>query len=211
MAAFVLRGPKQGVWGLTGGIASGKSAASEILQSLGAAVVDCDVVSRELMEPGSSLLEQTAELFGRGILNSRGGLRRDRLASLVFADAGKLEKLNALVHPAIWKRTFELIQEARASCPLVFCVAPLLFEHGAEAAFDGVMVIDVRPEVQLKRLMKRNGLSKAEAVQRIEAQMSTESKAARADILIDNNGTQKQLASQLESVWAEILRPLYEL
>ncbi len=201
---------KEGViWGLTGGIACGKSTVALQLQQLGARIIDCDLVSRELVEPGTPLLEKITELFGSHILDKRGVLRRSYLGSIVFHDPDKLQALNELIHPAIWKRTFALAAQARLEVPLVFIMAPLLFEHGAEAACAGVLVVDISEKKQLARLMSRNKLSKIEAQDRIRSQMSLAAKAERATILIDNNGTLKALHRQVEQIWQERFAPIY--
>ncbi|MGM9998481.1 MAG: dephospho-CoA kinase [Candidatus Bruticola sp.] len=197
------------VWGLTGGIACGKSTAAEYLHRLGAHIIDCDLVSRELMGIGSPLLSRLVEKFGSAILDKTGELRRAYLGRMVFADSDKLQTLNEIVHPAIWKRTFELTAQARLEHPLVFIMAPLLFEHGAEAACAGVIVIDINPKQQLKHLMSRDHMSMSEAQNRAASQMSLAAKAERATILIDNNGSLKALRRQIEEVWQERFAYLY--
>lgn len=201
---------KQGVvWGITGGIACGKSTVAAQLQELGARVIDCDLISRELVQPGSPLLAQMAEHFGPNIVDSQGALRRSYLGKMVFHDPDKLQALNELIHPAIWQRTFALVAQALREVPLVFIMAPLLFEHGAEAACAGVLVVDISEKKQLERLMSRDKLSRSEAQERISSQMSLATKAARATLLIDNNGTLKALRRQVEQVWQERFAPIY--
>ena len=201
---------KEGViWGLTGGIACGKSTVAEQLQQLGAYIVDCDSVSRELVEPGAPLLEKITAQFGSRILDKNGALRRSYLGKIVFHDPDKLQALNEIMHPAIWRRTFELAAQARLQVPLVFIMAPLLFEHGAEAACSGVLVVDINEKRQLERLMLRDKLSKSEAQERIRSQMSLSSKAERATVLIENNGSLKALRRQVEQVWQERFAPIY--
>lgn len=199
------------VWGLTGGIACGKSTVAALLQQLGARVIDCDSVSRELVQPGTPLLAKIAELFGNDVLDKQGALRRSYLGKIVFHDPDKLQALNELIHPAIWKRTFALVAQARLEVPLVFIMAPLLFEHGAEAACNGVLVVDINEKKQLERLMSRDKLTKFEAKERISSQMSLAAKAERATILIDNNGTLKELRRQVDQVWQERFAPIYGL
>ena len=202
-------GTKEGViWGLTGGIACGKSTVAELLQQLGAGVIDCDLVSRELVKPGAPLLEKITAHFGSHILDKNGALRRSYLGKIVFHDPDKLQLLNEIMHPAIWRRTFELAAQARLRVPLVFIMAPLLFEHGAEAACAGVLVVDISEKKQLERLMLRDKLSKAEAQERIRSQMSLASKAERATVLIENNGSLKALRRQVEQVWQEKFAPI---
>lgn len=206
-----MEGKEGVVWGLTGGIACGKSTVAALLQQLGACVIDCDSVSRELVEPGTPLLAKIAEQFGNNVLDKQGALRRSYLGKIVFHDPDKLQALNELIHPAIWKRTFALVAQARLEVPLVFIMAPLLFEHGAEAACAGVLVVDINEKKQLERLMARDKLTKAEARERISSQMSLIAKAERATILIDNNGTLPALHRQVEQVWQERFAPIYGL
>lgn len=198
------------IWGLTGGIASGKSTAAAILEELGAAIVDCDWVSRELTQPGQPLLAALARQFGPQILDGAGRLRRRYLGELVFADPQRLEALNELVHPAIWRTTFKEADQAARRWPIVFVVAPLLFEHGAEAAFDGVLVVDISPSLQLERLRQRDKLNLKEAQERISAQMSLEDKASRATVVVENNGSRSHLESQLRAFWEERIAPVYD-
>ena len=203
---------KEGVvWGLNGGIACGKSTVAALLQQLGARIIDCDAVSRELVEPGTPLLAKIAEQFGNNVLDKQGALRRSYLGKIVFHDPSKLQALNELIHPVIWKRTFALVAQARLEVPLVFIMAPLLFEHGVEAACAGVLVVDISEKKQLERLMARDKLTKSEARERIRSQMSLSAKAERATILIDNNGTLSALRRQVEQVWQERFAPIYGL
>ncbi|MCR4784301.1 MAG: dephospho-CoA kinase [bacterium] len=197
------------VWGLTGGIASGKTAASGIFAELGACIIDCDLVSREIMSKGSPWLAQAAALFGSKIIDTHGELKRGLLGRMVFNDPQKLSQLNELLHPAIWKRTFQLVGEARQRERLVIIAAPLLFEHGVEAVCKEVIVTDVSSKVQIKRLMARDKFNLDEAQRRIGAQMSLAEKAARATILLDNNGSKAHLREQIETLWQERIAPVY--
>ncbi|MCR5662060.1 MAG: dephospho-CoA kinase [bacterium] len=194
--------------GLTGGIASGKSCAADILREKGAAIVDADVVSRELVYPGSPLLEKLEEAFGSDIILADGNLDRARLASLAFADDISLETINSIMHPAIWKEIFRQIDKAAENARVVVLAAPLLLEHGAEAIVDSVWVTDVTPEIQLERLIARDKLNNDEAQRRIAAQMPLDKKAALADVLLDNNGNKENLRAQIEIEWEEHVEPI---
>ena len=194
--------------GLTGGIASGKSCAAEILREKGAAIVDADVVSRELVRPGSPLLEKLEEEYGSDIILADGNLDRAKLSSLVFANDESLQKINSIMHPAIWKEIFRQIDEAAEKSSVVVLAAPLLLEHGAEAIADSVWVTDVTPDIQLERLMARDNLSQEQARKRISAQMPLDKKAALADILLDNCGSKEKLREQIEIEWEEHVKPL---
>lgn len=188
---------------MTGGIACGKSEAAEILRELGAVIVDCDIISRELTVPGSETLKLLAEAFGSRILGEKGELKRKYLASVVFGSKEELQKLNAIMQGRIWKCAFERAAAAALKGRVVFIVAPLLFEQGAEAAVGKVWVVDTSEETQLKRLLKRDKLSLEEARARLGSQMRSADKAARADVLIDNNGGLADLRREVEAAWQE--------
>ncbi len=189
------------VIGLTGGIASGKSLVSEELARRGAALVDADQVSRELTRPGSPVLAELVEAFGPDILQSDGVLDRKGLAGRVFGDPRALDRLNQITHPAIWKEIHHQLGELSQTHPVVVLVAPLLLEHGGERYVDQVWVVHVRPEVQLERLMRRDGLSAEQAEARRSAQISASERLQRADVVIDNSGSPEETVRQIESSW----------
>lgn len=189
------------VIGLTGGIASGKSLVSEELARRGAALVDADQVSRELTRPGSPVLAKLVEAFGPDILQSDGLLDRKGLAGRVFGDPRALERLNQITHPAIWKEIHHQLGELSQTHPVVVLVAPLLLEHGGERYVDQVWVVHVRPEVQLERLMRRDGLTAEQAEARRSAQISASERLQRADVVIDNSGSPEETVRQIESSW----------
>lgn len=189
------------VIGLTGGIASGKSLVSEELARRGAALVDADQVSRELTRPGSPVLAKLVEAFGPDILQSDGLLDRKGLAGRVFGDPRALDRLNQITHPAIWKEIHHQLGELSQTHPVVVLVAPLLLEHGGERYVDQVWVVHVRPEVQLERLMRRDGLSAEQAEARRSAQISASERLQRADVVIDNSGSPEETVRQIESSW----------
>ncbi len=196
------------VLGLTGSIAAGKSTVARMLQGKGAALVDADQVSRDLMVPGSPLLFRMVERFGAGILDEQGRLDRAGLALRVFGSERDLEDLNAITHPAIWKESLSRLADLGARNPVVVLMAPLLLEHGAEAIVDQVWVVDLPPEEQIRRLTRRDGLPREEALRRIRTQMSAAEKAARADVLIDNSGALEQTAALVDAAWEDWVAPL---
>ncbi|MBQ7503177.1 dephospho-CoA kinase [bacterium] len=195
------------IFGLTGGIACGKSEAAAVLRELGAVIIDCDIISRELTVPGSEALKLLTEAFGSRILDGKGELKRKYLASLVFGSKEALQKLNDIMQRRIWKRAFEMAAEAAMTNKAVFIAAPLLFEHGAEAAVSKVWVVDTSEDIQLKRLLRRDRLSPEEAQARLDSQMKAADKAARADVLIDNNGSLDDLRREIEAAWHEHFEP----
>ncbi|HEX2573041.1 MAG TPA: dephospho-CoA kinase [Polyangia bacterium] len=194
------------VIGLTGGIASGKSTVAALLRSLGAEIVDADLLAREIVAPGQPALAEIVGLFGPEVLAPDGTLDRKRLGARVFADNAARCRLNAITHPRIAAMSARRIQEAEArGHQVVIYEAALLVENGIHHAIDGVIVVAVAPEVQLTRLMAREHLDEAEARQRLTAQASLDAKLAVADYVIDNNGSPEVLRPQVEAVWRDVL------
>ncbi|QUW04772.1 dephospho-CoA kinase [Chloracidobacterium validum] len=175
--------------GLTGGIAVGKSFVSSVLAELGCHVFDADHIARAVVEPGQPALAEIVAAFGPDVLTPTGTLDRARLGRLVFADAEARAKLNAIVHPHVHAEQDRRLREVEAQDPQGIAVvdAALLIESGGYRRFDVVVVVWCRPEIQLARLMARNGLSHAEATQRIAAQMPSEEKRRYADVEIDTS------------------------
>lgn len=189
--------------GLTGGIASGKSAVAERLAELGAVIVDADVLAREVVAPGTPGLAAVLERFGSGVLGPDGALDRAALGAIVFADPQARRELEAIVHPAVRARAAELTAAAPAGA-IVVQVIPLLVETGQQRAFDRVVVVDIDPELQVERLVRRNGLTRAEGLARIAAQATREQRLAAADEVVDNNGTPEQLTAAVDALWARL-------
>ncbi len=188
--------------GLTGGIAAGKSAVAAQLAELGAVIIDSDVLAREVVAPGTPGLSAIVARFGAEVLAADGSLDRPALGRVVFADRQARADLEAIVHPAVRARAAELAQAAPPGS-VVVQVIPLLVEVGMADSFDLVVVVDVEPAVQLARLRSRDQLSDAEAAARVSAQTSREQRLARADVVITNNGTPRQLRSAVDRFWAE--------
>jgi dephospho-CoA kinase len=189
------------VLGITGGIASGKTTVAQALQALGAVVVSADVLAREIVRPGTKALQQIAEYFGCQVLREDGTLNRQLMADMVFDDDQARMALNGITHPAIAALARTRLREAeQGGAALVIYDAPLLFEVGADRQVDKVLVVKVDAEVQLARLMARDGINRQQALARIAAQMPQEEKVARADFVIDNSGTAKETQVQVRSL-----------
>lgn len=188
---------------LTGGIASGKSLVADQLAELGAVIIDADVLAREVVEPGQPALEEIRETFGDEVFGADGALDRSALGRLVFSDDAARQKLNQITHPRVRERARELEAQAPQGSVVVH-VIPLLVEIGQAPDFPFVAVVDVPEELQLERLMARNGLSEEDAKARIASQVSRAERLAVADWVIDNSGTQPETAAQVEALWAEI-------
>jgi dephospho-CoA kinase len=188
--------------GLTGGIASGKSMVAAELAARGAIIIDADVLAREVVEPGTPALAAIVDRFGAQVL-SDGRLDRARLAQIVFADPVARRDLERIVHPAVRSRAAEL-ERAAGTAAVVVHVIPLLVETGQQEDFDLVVTVDVDHETQIKRLMARNGYTRAEAESRIAAQASREDRRIAADVVLGNTGSVSQLREQIDALWAEL-------
>ncbi len=192
--------------GLTGGIASGKSTVAQMLVELGAVHIDFDVLAHRVERPGQPAWEEMVAAFGREILNGDETINRAVLGEVVFRDAARRERLNAIVHPAVfasWRRELEDI-EKQSPHAVVLSDVPLLFEVGAEGMVDLVLLVYIPPAEQLRRLMLRNGYTRPEAEARLASQMSIDAKLARADLVIDNRGTREETRRRAAAVWEEL-------
>jgi len=194
------------VVGLTGGIGSGKSEVSRRLAALGAVVVDADKIAREVVEVGTPGLADVVETFGDGVLQADGSLDREGLGRIVFADADKLARLNAIVHPRVGERIAAIMAEVESgdADSIVVYDVPLLVENGLQDRYEVVVVVAAQPETQLRRLVDQRGMSEADARARISAQASLEAKLAVADIVISNDGDLEALNTQVEQVWRDL-------
>ncbi len=188
------------VFGLTGGVASGKSCVAARLRELGVEVVDADEVARDVVRPGTSGLAEIATSFG-DVLNVDGALDRKKLGQLVFGDEAARRRLEAIIHPRIAVETARRIAELEARfVPLVCYDAALLVEMGRYESFRPLVVVAVPREVQRARLMRRDSIDSSEADVRIGAQLPLESKVAVADFVIDNQGTLQELRREVDRV-----------
>lgn len=194
------------ILGITGTIASGKSLVAAAFAQRGAALVSADQLAREIVRPGSEVLARLVERFGAGILTDSGRLDRDRLARMVFADEQARTDVNRITHPAIGRLALERLRAlADSGVPLVVYEAPLLFEAKAESRVDRILVVRIAPDIQLQRLMARDGLSESEARQRVAAQMGQEEKLARADYVIDNSAEVAATLQQVDRLWRRLV------
>lgn len=175
--------------GLTGSIAVGKSFVAGVFAELGCHVLDADQTAREVVLPGSPGLLAVAKTFGEEVLNADGTLNRQQMGALVFADEAKRLQLNQILHPFIIARQDDILREWEKDDPegIGIVDAALMIESGGYKRFDKLIVVHCRPEVQLERLMLRNGLSRDEAQRRIDSQMPQEEKQRFADYLIDTS------------------------
>ncbi|MGY3313250.1 dephospho-CoA kinase [Peribacillus simplex] len=190
--------------GITGGIASGKSSVSLYLQELGFTIVDADLASRAVVEPGEDAYHQVVEAFGEDILLADGNIDRVKLGSIIFHDQEKRLLLNGIVHPAVrnWMR-LKTEEALAAGEETVFMDIPLLFESKLTFMVEKTLLIYVDEQVQLERLMNRNSLSEKDALARIHSQMPLADKKALADAVIDNNGDIKETKKQVKALLSE--------
>ena len=190
------------VVGLTGGIGSGKSAAAERFGALGIAVVDADVESRRVVEPGEAALDAIAVRFGAGVLGSDGRLDRARLRERVFQDADQRRWLEQLLHPLINRRMAEQLREATS--PYAVLVNPLM--RGRDPRVNRILVIDVPEALQVRRTMARDGVDEAQARAVLAAQIDRRQRRAFADDVIVNDGTLAELRAAVDALHERYLR-----
>lgn len=191
------------ILGLTGGIATGKSTVARYLLDKGIPVVDADLGARAVVEPNTPGLRSIQETFGDEVLHEDGSLDRKKLGTVVFADEEKLKRLNALLRSFIraWIKQ-ETEKQLKNGAAFIVWDIPLLYEAGYEQECDAVLVVYAPEHIQEERLMKRNHLTRKEARQRMESQLSIEEKRRRADIVIDNSGALADTYRQVDC-WLE--------
>ena len=186
--------------GLTGGIGSGKSTISSLLEGKGAIIIDADAIVREVQLPGSAVLTEMVAKFGAGVLAADGSLDRQAVATIVFTDPEALKALNAIVHPAVGKEMNRRMIEQRTTDHVVILDIPLLTENPREG-LQGKIVVDVPVEVQVVRIVQYRGFDEADARARISRQATREQRLATADFVVDNSGDLADLQPQIDKLW----------
>ena len=191
---------------LTGGIATGKSYVLDQFRRRGVPSVDADALTRGVMAAGTEASRAIAARFGADMLAPDGAVDRQKLAPIVFADAAARRELEAIVHPAVYRAIAAAIRgfERLGGYSLVVVDVPLLYETGHAGDFDRVIVTSCSPDTQLQRLVTRDGLTEDEARQRLTAQMSTADKVARADFVIQTDGTFEETDRQVEDMYRKL-------
>lgn len=199
-----------GYFGLTGGVASGKSTVAGMMAELGAKIIDADQLGHELARAPFPAHQEIVQHFGAEILDSSGEIDRRRLGPMVFADATKLRQLNAILHPRIVHRVRELVSQYQCEDPhsVIVVDAALIFEVGMGADFCKVVVAWCRPEQQIQRLIAKTGITREEAERRLAAQMPVAEKRHRADYVIDCSGSKARTRAQVQAVYGELRRAL---
>ncbi|MEK4025122.1 dephospho-CoA kinase [Sporosarcina sp. FSL W7-1283] len=190
--------------GLTGSIASGKSTVANMLREKGYPIVDADVIARQVVEPGSPLLNEIQHAFGSDVIQKDGSLNREQLGALIFHDENKRVQLNELMHPAIrGEMVSQKEQYLQQGYQTVIMDIPLLFESKLHSYVEKILVVSVTKELQKQRLIARNELSEQEADARIASQLDMDIKESSADAVIHNNGTIEETEKQLEKILAD--------
>ncbi len=193
--------------GLTGGIGTGKSTVTRILRQQGMAVVDADELAREVVKGGTDGHREVVKAFGPAAVNAHGELDRKEIGMQVFRDRKKLEVLERIIHPRV--RILCLQEKAQleaAGNTVAFYDVPLLFEKKLEDSFDQVVVVTCEPQIQIDRLMNRDGFTEDEAIKRISAQLPLEHKVKAAHFAINNNGSIADLEKQVADLLAQLRR-----
>ena len=193
------------VIGLTGGIATGKSEASRILQELGAEIINADLIGHEAYKQGSVGWESVVQAFGKGILDESNEIDRSKLGAIVFSDESELQKLNEIMHPIMEKLVEQNILDCQDSGSEVVVVeAALMFEAGWNKLVDTVWTTDAPEETVISRLELRNGFSRTESQKRISSQMDREDRLSRSDVILSNTGDLNAFKNVILSAWLEL-------
>ncbi len=197
-----------GYFGLTGGVASGKSTVARMFEELGAKVIDADRIGHELLGSTQPPYNEIVRRFGKEVLDASGEIDRRRLGAIVFSDAAKLRELNAILHPRIIERVEAEAQRYRAQDPraVILVDAALIFEAGIGSRFEKLLVAWCPPEMQIERLMAKAGLSRKKAEQRVASQIPADEKRRRADYVIDCSGSPEDTRKQVERLFLELRR-----
>ncbi len=188
--------------GLTGSISTGKSTVAKMLKGLGFYIIDADEIAHSVYEKGEKAYFDIVKAFGTEILNKNGEIDRKKLGKLVLNDKERLSLLEGIVHPAVEQKRLEILEKIKKREPNAYIIhdIPLLFEKNLQSMFDCVIVVYVPKEVQIKRLMERDCISKEEALKKVSLQLSIEEKRRLADIVVDNSKTLDETQKQVKNI-----------
>ncbi|MCG5493384.1 dephospho-CoA kinase [Ectothiorhodospira variabilis] len=189
--------------GLTGGIGSGKSTVGRLFQERGAALIDSDVVARQVVEPGSEGLERLREAFGETILDAQGHLDRSAMREVIFQNSQARHRLESLLHPMIWAEIDR--QKSETNAPYCMLVIPLLVESGSQERVDRVLVVDCPEDMQRSRASARDGVSPQQIQAILDAQATRAQRLAAADDVIDNSGATEAIATRVDELHRQYL------
>ncbi len=192
--------------GVTGGIATGKTVVAQMLEALGAKMIDFDVLSRIVVEPGKPAWREIVAFFGKQVLKEDQTLDRKKLSEMIFPDREKRRKLEEMTHPRIIEEFFRLVKEYASKGPnaLIVAVVPLLYEINLQHLFHKILVVYTPEEIQIERLIKRDRISREIAETILRSQMPIEEKRNCADYVVDNSGSLEEIRTQVEEVWQKL-------
>ncbi len=189
--------------GLTGSFGSGKTTIAEMFRKNGALVIDADAVYVSLIEPGKKLYKKIVTEFGRGITDARGCIDRRALSRIVFNDRAALRNLDRITHPEIIKEIKKAVKSYKGRSPIIIDSA-LIIESGFHAGLDKIIMVKIRQDVRLKRLMRAKKMSKSAILLRVDSQMPDKKKLAFADYIIDNSGSKTKTQTQVDKIWKNL-------
>jgi dephospho-CoA kinase len=194
--------------GLTGGVATGKSTVARMFKQCGAVVIDADLLARDVVKPGKPAWRAIVTLFGKTVLNPDRSLDRQALGSIVFRNRTKRRLLERIIHPRVAREQQRFVRRVAKRKPhaVVIYEVPLLFEAGVDKRVDKIIVVTADRETQIMRLKKRNHLSRAEALRRIQAQMSLSKKVRLADIVIDGTLRRQDAMKTIRGAFLDLLK-----
>jgi len=191
---------------VTGGIASGKSIVSSMLEQMGAPLIDLDVLARQVVQPEGPAWKEIVDFFGKEVLLQDGRIDRKKLSHIVFRDRKKRKRLESLTHPRILDEMYRQVDEIASRDPesIIQVAIPLLFELNLQYRFHKILLVYAPREVQKRRLMQREGIGESTAESILDAQLPIEEKLARADFVIRNDGTVEETRAQVEALWRQL-------
>lgn len=194
--------------GITGSLGTGKTTVAKIFKRLGAVVLDADVIAHRLIEPNTAAWKKIKNYFGRGILRKSGTIKRKVLAEEVFSDRRRLKKLCGIIHPLVYKEIEKEVKKIKKANPgaVVVLDVPLLLESGGRSKVDILIVVAARRDIQIWRAIRKFGLTRAEVLRRIKAQMPLSEKVKAADVVIDNNGRLSATERQTVGIWKRLVK-----
>ena len=192
--------------GVTGGIGTGKSTVGRMFADLGCRVIESDMITRSLFEPGQAVNRAVAAAFGPAVVSADGSINRAVLAELVFQDAALRQKLNSIVHPTILQRQVEFLESVAAQDPhaIAVVVAALMVEVGTYKNYDKLIVVTCSPEIQRRRIKERSALTDEQMESRIAAQLPMEQKVKHAHFVVDNSSDLESTRRQVETIYGEL-------
>lgn len=192
--------------GVTGGVATGKTTVARMLEELGAPIMDFDVLSRLVVEPGKQAWREIVDYFGEQVLLKDKTLNRKRLSEIIFQDAEKRKKLESFIHPKLGEEFANLVTGYASRDPnvIIQVVVPLLLEVNMQHLFHKLLLVYIPEQMQIERLVKRDGVSQEMAAKMLASQWPIEEKRGYADFIVDNSGSLEQTRGQVEKIWEEL-------